>query len=81
MQQKQALRADASGDASGADAGMEEAFIGVDVSDSVKKLLIEQSGLDGELAVAKERDELIGGDGKGLRSRAAKSSIEGGPSS
>ena len=42
------------------DAGMEEAFVGIDVAHSGEKRLVEKGGLDGELATAKESGEVVG---------------------
>ena len=65
---------EAAGDAGGADSGVEEALVGVDVADAVEERLVEQGGLDGELAAAEEGREVVGGDGEGF----AAGSAEGG---
>jgi len=52
--------------AAGADAGMEEAFVGVDVADAGEERLIEQCGFDGKLAAAEEGGKFFGGDGEGF---------------
>ncbi len=57
---------EATGRAAGADAGAEEAFVGVDVADAGEQGLVEQGGLDGELAAAEEGGEGVGRDGEGL---------------
>jgi hypothetical protein len=49
-----------------ADAGAEECFVGVDIADAVEERLVEQGGLDGGLATAKEADEVFKGDLEGL---------------
>ncbi len=54
------------GPTGGADFCAEEAFVGVDVAHAVEQRLVEQRGLDGELAAAEERDEVIGGNGEGF---------------
>jgi hypothetical protein len=64
MKAQQARAGDAASDAGGADAGAEEAFVGVDVADSVKEFLIEESGFDGELAATEEGDKIVGGYGE-----------------
>ncbi len=57
---------EAAGVAGGADAGAEEAFVGVDVADAVEDGLVEEGGLDGELTAAEEVGEVGGGDGGGF---------------
>ena len=70
--------AEASCHADGADAGTEEALVGVDVADAVQELLIEQGGLDGELAATEEGGEVVGGDGEGLVAGASeRSGVQG----
>jgi hypothetical protein len=54
------------GGAAGADTGMEQALVGIDVAHSGKEGLVEQGGLDGQLAVAEKCGEGGGGDGKGF---------------
>ena len=49
-----------------ADSGVEERLVGVDVADAVQERLIEERGLDGCLAVAEERNELVQRNGKRL---------------
>jgi hypothetical protein len=63
---------EASGHAGGADSGVEETLVGVDVADAVEQLLVEQGGLDGEPAVAKEGAEVGGGDGEGFVAGSAE---------
>ena len=63
---------EASGDAGGADSGAEEALVGVDVADAVQQILVEERGLDRELAAAEERGEVVGGDGEGLVAGSAE---------
>ena len=53
---------EAAGAAAGADSGAEEALVGVDVADAGEQCLVEQGGLDGQFAAAKE-----GGKGLGAR--------------
>ena len=57
---------EASGVTRGADAGVEEGLVGVDVADAVEEGLVEQRGFDGGFAVAEEGDEVFEGDGVGL---------------
>ena len=66
VEAQEARAGDASGDAGGADACAEEAFVGIDVADSVEKLLVEERGFDGELAALEERAEGIRRDGEGF---------------
>ena len=54
------------GVAGGADAGVEECLVGVDVADAVEQGLVEQRGLDGGFAVSEESDEVFEGDGEGF---------------
>lgn len=54
------------GPAARANAGAKEALVGVDVANAVEQRLAQQSGLDGELAAAKERGKLGIGDGEGF---------------
>ncbi len=54
------------GHTGGANLRAEEAFVGVNVAHAVEQRLVEQRGLDGELAAAEERDEVIVGDGEGF---------------
>jgi hypothetical protein len=61
------------GHASGSNAGTEEAFVSVDVADPGEQRLIEESGLDGEAAVAEERGERLASDGEGLEAGSLKS--------
>lgn len=61
---------EASGLAAGADSGVEESFVGVDVADSVEEGLVEERGFDGSLAIAEESDEVFEGDGEGLAAGA-----------
>ena len=57
---------EASGLAEGADSGVEEGLVGVDIAYSMEKRLVEQSGFDGRFAVAEEGDEVFERDGEGL---------------
>lgn len=66
------VASESSGALRGPDAGPEETFVGVDVADTVEEGLIEQGGFDGELAAAKESDEVVEGDGERLGSRPLK---------
>ena len=52
--------------AAGADSGMKQRLVGVDVADAMKQLLVEQRGLDGRLAIAEECDEVFERDGERL---------------
>jgi hypothetical protein len=52
--------------AEGADTGVEEGFVGVDVAYSVEEGLVEQGGFDGGLAVPEESDEVFERDGEGF---------------
>ena len=61
---------ESSGVARGADAGVEEGLVGVDVADAVEEGLVEQRGLDGGLAGAEEGDEVFKRDGEGLAAGA-----------
>jgi len=63
---------DAAGHAAGADAGAEEAFVGVDVADAVEQRLVEQRGLDGQLAAAEELGEVFRSDGGGFGAGAGE---------
>ena len=56
--------------ARGADAGVEEGLVGVDVADAMEEGLVEERGLDGGLAGAEEGDEVFEWDGEGLFARA-----------
>lgn len=76
-QPEEPLGAELSGGSRGPDFSAEEAFVGVDVADSVKEALVEQGGLDGELASAEERQEVLLGNGKGLASGAVKALFAG----
>ncbi len=66
---------EAAGVAGGADAGAEEALVGVDVADAVEDGLVEEGGLDGELAAAEELGEVGGGDGGGLGTGAGVAGV------
>ena len=66
------LAGEASGHAGRTDSGMEEAFVGINVAHAVEQLLVEQGGLDRELAVAEEGAEVGGRDGEGLLSGSAE---------
>ncbi len=61
---------EASGVAAGADAGVVEGLVGVDVADAVEEGLVEERGLDGGLAVAEEGDEVFERDGEGFAAGA-----------
>ena len=50
----------------GADSGVKEGLVGVDVADAVEEGLVEKRGLDGGLAGAEEGDEVFEWDGEGL---------------
>ena len=54
------------------DAGAEEGFVGVDVADAGEERLIEESGLDGEFAPAKQRGEFRGRNLEGLGARSGE---------
>ena len=58
------------GVAGGADAGVEECLVGVDVADAVEQGLVEQRGLDGTAAMAEEGDEVFERDGEGFAAGA-----------
>ena len=53
------LRGQAAGLASRANAGAKQAFIGVNVADSMEKLLIQQCGFDGGSTPAKKRSKRV----------------------
>jgi hypothetical protein len=53
----------------------EEAFVGIYVADPGKELLIEQSGLDGQLALAEEKGEAVAADGERFGARTAEGFI------
>jgi len=72
VQPIEAGASEASGHARGADSGVEEAFVGVDVADAMEKLLVEQGGFDGELSMAKEGCEVGRRDGEGLAAGSAE---------
>ena len=61
---------EAAGLAAGADLGLEECFVGIDVAYSVEEFLVEERGLDGNLAVAEEDDKVFKRDGEGLAAGA-----------
>ena len=50
--------------AAGANAGMEERLVRVDIADAVEQRLVEQRSLDRRLALAEERDEVFDPDGE-----------------
>ena len=52
--------------AAGTDTGAEEAFIGIDIAHAGEQRLVEQCGLDGELAAAEESCEFAASDGERL---------------
>lgn len=54
--------------APGADASVEEAFVGIDVADADEKRLVEERSFDGETALAKKRGEGFGADREGFDS-------------
>ncbi len=68
----EARGSDAPGAEGGADAGGEERLIGVDVADAGEKRLVEQCGLDGELAAFEESTELFAANGKRVESCRGK---------
>jgi len=57
---------EASSHVGGADAGVEEALVGIDVANTMQELLVEEGGLDRELAATEESGEIFGGDGEWL---------------
>jgi len=54
------------GVAGGADAGVEECFVGVDVADTVEERLVEERRFDGSFAIAEESDKVLEWDGEGF---------------
>ncbi len=52
------------GGAAGTNAGMEEAFVGIDIAHPSEEGLVEQGGLDWELAASEESGKVFGGDGE-----------------
>lgn len=59
--------------APGADSGMEQAFVGVNVSHACEKRLVEESGFDRKASIAEERGKCLGRDGKRLETRYEES--------
>jgi len=56
--------------AGGADAGVEEGLIGIDITDAMEQRLVKQRGLDGRLAIAEEDDEVFEWNSERLGARA-----------
>ncbi len=63
--------------ASWADSGAEKALVGIDIADAGEQRLVEQCGLDGELAAAEERGEVVGQDGQRLSPGGSKGRLAG----
>ena len=61
----------------GADAGAKEAFVGIDVAHAREQFLVEEGGLDGDAAAAKQGGELSGADGEGLGAGSRKTGFAG----
>ncbi len=60
----QLVTGEAAGSAARTNPGPEEALVGIDVAHSGEQILVEQSGLDGELAAPEEGSELVAAYGQ-----------------